>query len=110
MSKKDYSGPTYNLAKIKTLIRSGKRAATTLAQQKARGEFDLSSGEMFDMVLKVIEGQFDSTSPSEREKGLSLDVYRYRDGDWDIYVKMQIVVVEGEEVAKVVDFKPWGVY
>ena len=110
MSKYSSAGPTYNLTRIKELIRKGDFEVTLVALQHALDE-GFTKTEMYDIVLKITEQQFHKTMPAtsatQEGSGLFQDVYHYLDGSNDLYIKVQIFAREGVQKARVIQFKPW---
>ncbi len=106
-------GSTYNLEEVKSLVRSGARRITTDAQKRA-AELDYRREDVYNIVLRLEDSDFYKTMPATHAAGLFQDVYHFRDGNTELYVKVQIVNEAAETdksekvVAKVISFKLSG--
>ncbi len=81
--------PTYELDRIKELVRNGERVITLSALAGAR-ELGLDEEDIDKVVLGLRAGDFHKTMPAERIPSLWQDVYRPVHEGIELYVKLQI--------------------
>lgn len=100
--------PTYDLKRVKELIRAGSYRITLRALTDARSDFDFDEARLLQEVLGLKLQELDKTMPSEKKPGLWQDVYKKRilvDGKtrW-AYIKVNIIEPKGQETAVVISF------
>jgi motility quorum-sensing regulator / GCU-specific mRNA interferase toxin len=81
--------PTYDLERIKELVRNGARVITLSALAGAR-ELGLDEEDVDEVVLSLEEADFYKTMPAQKLAGLWQDVYRPMREGIELYVKLQI--------------------
>ena len=100
----DPDTPSYDLQKIKTLLKNWKTRIITLDDQQAAVRLGYADeDEMVERACKLTESEFFKTMPSEKMVGLMQDVYYTFDGPIKIYLKVQIRR-DGKGV--IISFKP----
>ena len=104
MGTESFRAPTYDLETVKALIRGGDKALTKYAYQTA-SNLGFTEPQVYGLVLRLTSAHFYKTMES-KFKGLFQDVYHYKDAEWELYIKVQIVD-EGGKTAKIIDFKTW---
>jgi hypothetical protein len=107
MAKESFRAPTYDLETVKGLIRTGARTMTALAFKRAGNEGFTTEGA-YEITLRLTSSEFYKTMEAEKLPGFFQDVYRYKDGSCDLYIKLQIIEETGIQKARVIDFKSWG--
>lgn len=94
--------PSYDLAAVQQLVRTGAFFITAVALTGA-GEMKLDRTDIECCVLALTPADFRKTMPADKVPGLMQDVYKPRYQGKKIYVKLQVRL--GGSPAVVVSFK-----
>lgn len=98
--------PTYDLAKIKQLVRDGRWTPEGPAL-RGLASLGMDSEDVVECVQALTRADFYKTMPSECREGMFHDVYKPVFDGWRLYVKLQLTGGEDEDdtEAVVIQFK-----
>jgi hypothetical protein len=113
---------SHDLERIKELI-SKKRCKVTITAEQFGGELGFSASDIQDVVLELDKRNFTKSITERANSKAWQDVYRIQiardeeaesslgtavQDDLDLYVKLKIAMIAGEETSVVLSFKKYG--
>ncbi len=96
--------PTYDLARLKELVRTGHKRVTGIAVQGAYSA-GLEPSDIVPCVLALEQSCFYKSMEAEKRAGFFQDVYRPRYKGVDLYVKLQMETNSRGDCAVIIQFK-----